>query len=151
MCQFQIPKKALFKKARALYPSRIPNFRWGWLIWAPNPTYMSPLRFRKKSNLHLEYGSFFKFVFSPSLCFGPFGPVFGYSKPDFTFLRSCMEGVTQFHKLAADLAQNRPLTICLEAICDFFNEKGHFLQFSPFSPTLSSLSYDWVKPSVPIF
>ena len=64
---------------------------------------------------------------------------------------SCIGRFTQFYELAADGAQNRPLTNSLEALRDFANEKGHFLQFRSFWQTLSSLSYDWVKPSVPIF
>ena len=61
MCKFCIPKKALFEKVSALYPSSFPNFSRAWFIWTPYFTYMSLLRFWKK--IQSSYWIWFIFLF----------------------------------------------------------------------------------------
>ena len=63
MCKFCIPKKALFEKVSALYPSSFPNFCRAWLIWTPYYTYMSTLRFWKKIQSSYWIWFIFKILF----------------------------------------------------------------------------------------
>ena len=76
--------------------------------------------FEKKSSLHIEFGSFFSFCLTPCFFFCVIWPIFGYPKPNMKWFLSHLQPATEFHNLAVEWAQNWPLLMSLEAICNFF-------------------------------
>ena len=90
-------------------------------IWSPAPTRMSTLWFGIKIQPSYRiWFLFFHFFVSHPVFFCIIWPIFGYPKPNMKFFWSNLEPATEFHNLAVGWAQNLPLFMCFEAICDFF-------------------------------
>ena len=114
------PKNTFFERRGVLNPPRVPKFCRAWLIWSPTPACMSTLWFGKK--IQPSYRIWFNFFYflSHILFFHVFWPIFGYPKPNMKWFLSHLQPATEFHNLAVEWAQNWPLLMSLEAICNFF-------------------------------
>ena len=103
----------------------------------------------KKSNLIIEFGSFFKFFLSLTPFFCLIRPFFGYPRPNLKFSWTHINHANQFHNLVIHWAQSWPLFFNLEAFCEFSSLGGFFWPKSPFSSTLSEVRYYWVSLTGP--
>ena len=143
------PKNTFFEGRGVLNPPRVPKFCRAWLIWSPTPACMSTLWFGKKIQPSYRIWFIFFIFLSHTLFFRVIWPIFGYPKPNIKSFFSHLEPATKFHKLAVDWAQNWPLFMSLDAICDFFPLHGSIWQIWPFFSTLSQVRYYWVSPTGP--
>ena len=114
-----LPSKNHFREVSN--PPRVPKFCRAWLIWSPAPTCMTTLWFWKK--IQPSYRIWFILFFLSHTLFFFFcviWPIFGYPKPNMKWFLSHLQPATEFHNLAVEWAQNWPLLMSLEAICNFF-------------------------------